>query len=367
MSRPGLRALVVERSVRWRQAFVDVLGADGRFDAVTTAMGGTLALRKARGLADPLDVVLLDLAVDDALHAVGELAAHPDTRVFGLTEPDPVDAQRGIDAIAAGATDCLIRDTAADPGMEIRNRLLPKLLEGVARTIAAEATPDFPVPVPVVPALRPIRHVRPEVLVVGASTGGPNALAAFLRGLGGDCPVPVLLVQHMPASFTGLLARRLDGECQLTVREAANGQPLEPGLVLLAPGDQHLALRSLGPRLTARLHQEPPVHSCRPAVDVLFDAAASHFGAATLGVVLTGMGQDGLAGSRRIVEVGGGVLVQDEASSVVWGMPGQVARAGLATEILPLGELAAAVLARLGPSLPIGAAVSVPGRGSWKP
>ncbi len=189
---------------------------------------------------------------------------------------------------------------------------------------------------------------RVEVLAIASSTGGPQALTELLADLPRDLPVPVVIVQHMPAEFTKNLADRLDATCALTVREAAAGEVLQPGQVLIAPGDQHMVLRKgEDRRVTVTLNQGPMENSCRPAADVLFRSVADTFGASALGVVLTGMGKDGLAGTKVMRDAGGRVIVQDEASSVVWGMPGEIARAGLADAVLPLRELPAEIMRRI--------------------
>jgi two-component system chemotaxis response regulator CheB len=185
-------------------------------------------------------------------------------------------------------------------------------------------------------------------LVIGVSTGGPNALADLLPALPASFPVPVLIVQHMPPLFTRLLAERLDARCALKVKEGKSGEAVPPGTIYLAPGDWHMVVDGTRADPRIALHQGPPENSCRPAADVLFRSVAATYGSGTLGVVLTGMGRDGLRGAERIVEAGGRLLVQDEATSVVWGMPGFVAEAGLAEEVLPLGEIAAAILRRVG-------------------
>lgn len=186
-----------------------------------------------------------------------------------------------------------------------------------------------------------------DVLAIGASTGGPNALAAVLRELPKNLGVPVLIVQHMPPVFTKLLADRLAATSPLPAEEARDGQELVPDHVYVAPGDHHMTVSRAGPRTTVALNQDPPENSCRPAVDVLFRSVAAAYGARTLAVVLTGMGQDGLVGAETIQQAGGMILVQDEESSVVWGMPGFIARAGLATSVKPLAELPQEILRRL--------------------
>jgi two-component system chemotaxis response regulator CheB len=226
----------------------------------------------------------------------------------------------------------------------IREQLAPRLKALGDRARGAAA----PAPAPPPGRERAGRGSRrAEVVAIGISTGGPNALASLLARLPADCPAPVLIVQHMPPMFTRLLALRLDAGSALDVREAVSGQVARPGQALLAPGDWHLAVERHGDEVRVVTHQEPPENSCRPAADVLFRSAARAFGAAALGVVMTGMGQDGLRGSREIHQAGGRLLAQDEESSVVWGMPGAVVRAGLADRVLPLDQLAAEIVRRV--------------------
>jgi two-component system chemotaxis response regulator CheB len=183
-----------------------------------------------------------------------------------------------------------------------------------------------------------------DAIVIGSSTGGPNALAEVVGRLPGNLRVPVLIAQHMPPVYTTYLAQRLDGISPLAVREAVHGEPAAAGTVYIAPGDHHLVLRKTAAGADLLLDHGPPVNHCRPAVDVLFRSAAEVFGRHTLAVVLTGMGHDGRDGCAALHELGAQVLVQDEASSVVWGMPGAVHEAGLAQEVLPIDKVAAAIV-----------------------
>ena len=178
--------------------------------------------------------------------------------------------------------------------------------------------------------------------MIGTSTGGPSALEVVLAGIDASIGVPILIVQHMPPLFTRILADRLDSKSAISVVEAEDGSEARPGTAYIAPGDHHLLVEQgsgVWPRLV--LGDGPPENSCRPAVDVLFRSAAEVFGSRVLAVVMTGMGQDGLRGVEAIVHRGGGAIVQDEETSVVWGMPGFVARSGLASDVLPLADLAA--------------------------
>lgn len=195
-----------------------------------------------------------------------------------------------------------------------------------------------------------------EVVAIGTSTGGPEALSTVLPVLPHDFPVPVLVVQHMPPIFTQFLAERMSSLCRIPVHEATAGTSILPGTAWIAPGNFHMKIKRSGLKRQIELTQDPPENSCRPAVDVLFRSIADVYGAAALAVVMTGMGCDGVAGSRMIREKGGEVLVQDEATSVVWGMPGLVHASGQANAVLPLnllgGEIVRRVLQSRAPHVP---------------
>jgi two-component system chemotaxis response regulator CheB len=227
----------------------------------------------------------------------------------------------------------------------VREQLIPKIKALTGRPVtmgpARTAAPPPP-PRPAAPRTGPGK--KPAVLVIGSSTGGPEALARVLPQLPASLPVPVLLVQHMPPVFTRQFAQRLDRLCPLRVVEASDGVPLAPGTVHLAPGDHHLVVRVNGRSgMTTGLTQGPPENFCRPAVDPLFRSAVTAFDGAVLAVVLTGMGSDGRNGAAEIRAAGGTVVVQDQATSVVWGMPGAISQAGLADEVLPLDRIPEAI------------------------
>jgi two-component system chemotaxis response regulator CheB len=189
---------------------------------------------------------------------------------------------------------------------------------------------------------------RVDVIAIASSTGGPHALTELLPALPAGLQVPIVIVQHMPAEFTRSLADRLNTISAITVREAIAGEPLKAGLALLAPGDKHMVVeRSIDQNMLVTLNQGPPENSCRPAADILFRSVAKCYGENVLAIVLTGMGKDGLAGSRVIRAAGGRVVAQDEASSVVWGMPGEVVHANLADSVLPLKEIATEIIRRV--------------------
>jgi two-component system chemotaxis response regulator CheB len=208
--------------------------------------------------------------------------------------------------------------------------------------------PSAAPPAHAVPALRPAARQSPLLLAIGSSTGGPNALFRLVQTLSPKIAIPILITQHMPPAFTPLLAEHLNRLGILPCHQAREGDKLVPGAMLLAPGDFHLIVKRDAAGLTAHLSQAAPENFCRPSVDPMLRSAAAATDGRVLTVMLTGMGADGLEGTRGIVEKGGAALVQDEATSVVWGMPGAVARAGLAHAILPLDQIGPKILSILG-------------------
>jgi two-component system chemotaxis response regulator CheB len=258
--------------------------------------------------------------------------------------------QRGarvtIEALANGAADYVAKPTAQQnreaAARSLAAQLLPRI-HALARRTQPRILPAAPARAPLAPATT----VAPAVLAIGVSTGGPEALERLLPALPGYFPLPVVIVQHMPALFTSMLAEHLDKCCRLRVREAAEGLAVVPGNIFIARGDSHLeVVKAASGRSNAALHltNAPPENYCRPSVDVLFRSLAGAYGGSVLAVVLTGMGSDGLAACRILREHGATVLAQDEATSTVWGMPGAVATAGLAHRILPLSEIAPEIL-----------------------
>lgn len=266
-------------------------------------------------------------------------------------------ARSTLEALARGASDYVMKPSAqrnfAEALQSLSMQLLPKiaaLLKGGRKReqVAGEQVgTSFRVP-----SVEARSSASVEVIVIGLSTGGPSALEQLLPKLPRDFAVPILIVQHMPKLFTGALAERLNSCCALRVEEAYDGAVIRPGTVWLAPGDEHMEVASRlaspgetdGPegvrRSRVRLHQQKPLNHCRPSVDYLFHSAARMYGAGTLALMMTGMGSDGLDGARAIHQRGGMVLAQDEASSAVWGMPGRVVEAGIASATLPLWALA---------------------------
>lgn len=347
-----VRVLVVDDSVVSRMIVAEAVSSDPQLELAGTAVDGRAALERIAELRPDVVVLDVEMPVMDGLEALKALRAR-DRRlpVVMLSSLTSKGASTTVDALTYGASDYVTKPSTgsrAESVAALQRDLLPKLkaLTGRQPATTARAAP-----------LPRVRSGPVEAVVVGISTGGPNALAAVLPELPHDLAVPVLVVQHMPPMFTKMLAQRLDALTALPVREAAGGESLSGGGVWIAPGGQHLAVErgDGGPRLA--LLDTPPENSCRPAVDVLFRSAAEVYGARLLAVVMTGMGQDGYAGSRVVREAAGRVVAQDEESSVVWGMPRYVAEAGLADSVLPLDRIAGEI-SRLVQEGPRRAAVS---------
>ena len=345
--RGPIRVLVVDDSATIRSVLSATLGADPDLRVVGTAINGQVAL--ASIAASPPDIVLLDveMPVLDGIATLREIRRmHPKLPVLMFSSLTERGSKATLDALLAGANDYVAKpaaQTADEVAARIRDDVIVKI-----KTLVPRGGPTMRVAPPVVARSPTTARKEPiKAIVIAVSTGGPTALAEVLPAFAGSVRVPVLIVQHMPAYFTAQLAERLSKICNATVREAQAGQEIRPGDILLAPGGRHLEITGDAGTQRVRLTDDPPENSCRPAADVLFRSAARAWGAGTLGIVLTGMGRDGLQGSRQIVEAGGTVLAQDEFTSVVWGMPGEVVRAGLADAILPLPQIGVEVALRL--------------------
>jgi two-component system chemotaxis response regulator CheB len=343
--------LIVDDSVVIRRIVSDIISGDPDLEVAGVAANGRIALDKIPQ-TNP-DIVTLDVEMPemDGLQALkGLRKTYPRLPVIMFSTLTERGATATIDALSLGASDYVTKPAnvgKVGEGMaRVRDDLIPKIKALCGRAVTIGAKPSVSlvgrVPAPKLSIRTGTRGV--EIVAIGTSTGGPNALADLLPGLPADFPVPMLVVQHMPPVFTKLLADRLATRSSLPVVEGSAGDELRPGKIWIAPGNYHMALEKTANGARIGLNQEPPENSCRPAVDVLFRSVTEIYGAATLGVVLTGMGQDGLRGCEHIREAGGRVLVQDEASSVVWGMPGFVARAGLADKQLPLSQLAGEIV-----------------------
>lgn len=346
---PRIRVLVVDDAVVMRRMISEVLGADPDLEVVGSAANGRIALQKIPQI-NP-DIITLDVEMPemDGLQTIRELRKnYPKLPVVMFSTVTLKGAATTLEALAAGASDYVTKPAnvgnLTDGLARLQAELVPKIkvhcrhllppkpdaAKASVRLAAAKGNPTMP-----------------AVFCIGCSTGGPNALATLFSGLITPLPVPGLIVQHMPPLFTKMLAERLAKDSPNRFYEGEHGQIIEPGCVYIAPGGRHMEVTREGPHVRLLLHDQPPENSCRPAVDVLFRSVARVYGPATLSLILTGMGQDGLRGCQLLHERGGRILAQDEATSVVWGMPGAIAHHGLAEKILPLPEISVEVLRRL--------------------
>ena len=347
-----IRVMVVDDSVVVRKIVTDVLSADADIEVVGTAVNGKVAVAKLEQLKPDLITMDIEMPEMNGIEAVRAIRAGrnriPIVMFSTLTERG---ASATLEALASGASDYVTKPSntgsMAQSQQNIREQLIPKIKALTGRPVPVGASPAVSPPPPRPAGPRPRPGKKPAVLVIGSSTGGPEALAKVLPQLPAALPVPVLLVQHMPPVFTRQFAQRLDRLCALRVVEASDGSPLVPGTVHLAPGDHHLVVRASPRGHTTGLNQGPPENFCRPAVDPLFRSAVAAYDGAVLGLVLTGMGSDGRNGAGEIRNAGGTVLVQDQATSVVWGMPGAISQAGFADEVLPLDRVPEAILRSL--------------------
>jgi two-component system chemotaxis response regulator CheB len=344
------RIMIVDDSVVMRSVLRSVVASDAGLEVAGTAADGASALDTLEALRPDLLLLDVEMPVMNGLVTLRNLRTRghkmPVIMCSALTRRG---AWVTLEALAGGASDYVAKPS----GQSSREEAIQALAQGlIPRIHALTGQSQFPgatrLPLLASPQrVQPISEA-PAVVVVGVSTGGPAALDVLLPALPASFPLPVLIVQHMPEEFTRLFAERLDGRCPLRVRQAAEGDAVQAGTIYIARGNWHmevLAAACAGLPPTLHLSQGLPENHCRPAVDALFRSAAGVFGAGVLAVVLTGMGTDGLAGCRLVRGQGGSVLAQDRASSVVWGMPGVVAQAGLANKVLPLQALAPEILA----------------------
>jgi len=351
--------MIVDDAVVVRGLFARWVDAEPDMQAVAVLRSGRQAVEQVERV-DP-DVVVLDVEMPDmdGLAALPQLLAKKRSLVVIMASTlTRRNAEISLKALSLGATDYVPKPQSSDGPVSAASGFRRELIEKIRqlgqrakrRLIPAGRTTPLPIigrAPPLVPraprySLRPFPPTPPRILAIGASTGGPQALTALAQKLGGLIDrAPVLITQHMPPTFTTILAEHLARVSGRPAREAHDGEHVKAGKIYVAPGGKHMTLARRDGIAVIALDDGPPVNFCKPAVDPMFETAAAVWDHWVLGLVLTGMGADGLRGAQALTAAGGAVIAQDEPSSVVWGMPGQVTNAGLASAVLPLDQIPA--------------------------
>ena len=331
-----IRVLIVDDSAVVREVLVRELQKHPRIEVVGTAPDPYVARDKIVRLSP--DVMTLDVEMPrmDGVTFLRKVMEHHPIPTIVVSSLTPKGGEMAMEALAIGAFDVLCKPGAAyTVGV-----VVPILIEQILAASESDVKKYRPSTVPAAPvAKRAMTRTTNKILAIGASTGGTAAIEAFLKPIDAHCP-PIAIVQHMPPGFTKSFAERLNRDCAMEVREAIDGDLLNPGIALVAPGNWHMVVRRSGAQYQVALHQGERRFYQRPAVDELFESVAEYAGVNAVGVILTGMGADGAEGLLRMRQAGARTIAQDEATSVVWGMPGEAVRKGAAEFVLPLGQIA---------------------------
>lgn len=330
-----IRVMIVDDSTVIRSIIDRILKSDSQVEICGFATNGEQAVRTI-DICNP-DIIVLDIEmpVMDGITAIPLLLRKkPNVRILMCSTLSERGADISIRALSLGATDCILKPTGSAAVQQSGN--FQEELRRIVRQLGESALKS--------PASQPVAVRKttagfaPQILAIGSSTGGPNALATILPKLKGF-PLPIVITQHMPQTFTKILANHLSQVSGIDCREGENGMALRPGCVYVAPGGYHMTFRKTTENVEIRLNDGPMENFCKPSVNPMLRSLCDIYGQHILLTILTGMGEDGLAGARQVVEKGGRVIAQDAATSVVWGMPGAVANAGLCSAVLPLAEI----------------------------
>jgi two-component system chemotaxis response regulator CheB len=352
-----VRVMVVDDSAVIRGLISKALETDPGIKVMSTASNGQMAVEVASRSNVEVAVLDIEMPVMDGITALPKLlAARPGLQVVMASTLTRKNADISLKALAAGAADYVAKPSSSElvSAEDFKRELTAKVkalgqayrrkhpesataAPTVARRSFVPAVPAGP-PAPI--KLRAEATIQPEILAIGSSTGGPQALFKVLGGLGGRSDLPILVTQHMPATFTAILAEHIAQASRIPTAEARDGEPVLGGRIYVAPGDIHMTVAVEDGKKLIRLMKSAPENFCRPAVDPMLRSVAAAYGARSMVLILTGMGSDGQKGAAAVVAAGGSVVAQDEATSVVWGMPGAVAKTGLCSAVLPLPEIA---------------------------
>ncbi|MFC3909605.1 chemotaxis response regulator protein-glutamate methylesterase [Legionella dresdenensis] len=340
-----IKVMIIDDSALMRRIINTLLSKDPDIEVVGSISNAVYALNMIERLQP--DIITLDIEMPgmDGLTALTELRKkYPELPVIMCSSLTLNGATVTLEALNRGANDYVTKPSSSGSAKDSFEQMSQDLLYKI-KGLTSHLVKAAPQPVVAKPQTTSSSEPRAiHVLAIGVSTGGPNALTELLPKLPRDFPVPVVIVQHMPPVFTKILAENLSKKSALDVKEAVDGDILTPGTIFIAPGNYHMTVARDGLQTRLRLNQDPPENFCRPAVDVLFRSVAALYGKNTLSVIMTGMGQDGMLGCKEIKQEGGLVIIQDQASSVVWGMPGAVYKEQLADAVYPLTDLGGAIV-----------------------
>ncbi len=344
----AIQVLVVDDSPFIRKAIVKMLQTEADIHVVGEATNGREAVEKVKSLKPDVVTMDVEMPVMDGISALKEIMRDSPTPVIMVSSLTENGAKTTLEALKFGAIDYLPKDIT-NSSLSIMNKrieIIAKIRSAVTAKRRLRSRSDSDINVIQVVHTRVRSQVEHQerltyrILAIGTSTGGPPALERVITRLPADFPIPVLIVQHMPPVFTRSLAERLDSLSQIRVKEAEEGETIQPGKAYIAPGNQHMSLRRLSDLFTVRLSQEPAALINRPSVDVMMDSCADYFNKDLLGVIMTGMGHDGLTACRRIRKQQGTLIAQNEDTCVVFGMPGSIVRENLPQWVLPLDDIA---------------------------
>jgi two-component system, chemotaxis family, protein-glutamate methylesterase/glutaminase len=341
----AVRVLIVDDSGFFRRRISEILATDKRIEVVGMAADGMEAIRKVAELKPDVVTMDIEMPVLDGISAVRRIMATRPTPILMFSSLTSDGAKAALDALDAGAVDYLpkrLEDLSQDQAEAARilcARVRTIGLRGMAGRVVAPRVASVTSPAPVKSRLALPPRGSCRIVLIGTSTGGPAALQQVLSKLPADYPVPLLLIQHMPGSFTPAFAERLNQLCAITVKEAAEGDVLRPGTALLAPGGRQMVVEDRRGSVLVHIIDSEPGQNYRPCVDITFISAAKAYPGKALAVVMTGMGADGRDGARALKQSGSYIWAQDESSCVVYGMPMAVAEAGLVDQVLPLSDI----------------------------
>lgn len=351
LSASPIKVAVVDDSAVVRGLVSRWVDEDPTLHVVGKFSNGQLAVDGVSACSPDIIILDIEMPVMDGMTALPLLLKNcPDAKVIMASTLTRRNAEISLKALSLGAVDYIPKpegNSGVTTSSGFREDLINKIKavgsarrKSVGNASVASGVTQPVAAVKALPALRPFSTVRPRILAIGSSTGGPKALATLISDIAQAIPsVPVVITQHMPPTFTSILAEHLGRDAGRPTKEGENGEQLVVGTIYVAPGDSHMALAQNGAAITIKIYDGPDVNFCKPAVDPLFQSVAEIYGPAALGLVLTGMGHDGARGSVKIADAGGSIIAQDEATSVVWGMPGATAAAGACAAILPLGSI----------------------------